>query len=471
MSRIDPRPGAVIDGFLLEEEIHRGGMATIWRVASPDHKAPICMKIPLILDGDDPGAIVSFEAEQMIMPRLTGPHVPRFHAAGDFARTPHIVMELVQGEPLSEVVERAPLPWDDVAAIGAEIAQALHALHRQGVNHLDVKPANILLRPGGQAVLIDFGLSRHADLPDLLAEESSLPIGTGACIAPEQVLGRRTDKRSDLFALGAILYRLATGRFPFGEPESHSALRERLWKDPAPPRKLRPDLPKPAQEIILRALAVDPEQRYPSAAQLSYDLRHPDHVRLTARADLLDGDGWWTVMKRRRRAPKSLPPNPLAGQRGGQAPIIAVAVDMSEPQIMLADAVRAMVGRILQLEPQARLICLNVLKTSRIGMDQMVTDEGESLHVRRLVELKDWATPLSLPEEQISHHVIEAPDPVDAIVAFIAQNGVDHLVMGARSASPFRRYLGSVSAAVVAQASCSVTIVRLPAREDTEAAA
>ncbi len=199
-----------------------------------------------------------------------------------------------------------------MAAIGAEIAQALHSLHRQHVNHLDLKPANLLLKPTGQIVLIDFGLSRHADLPDLLAEESSLPIGTGTYIAPEQVLGRRTDRRSDLFATGVILYKLATGKYPFGEPEGRASLRERLWRDPVPPRKLVPDLPKHAQEIILRCLSVDPEQRHPSASQLSYDLRHPDLVRLTERAERLETDGWWTVMKRRRRAPKELPPNPVA---------------------------------------------------------------------------------------------------------------------------------------------------------------
>lgn len=463
MSRIDPRPGLEIDGFLLEEVIHRGGMATIWRVANPDWKMPICMKIPLVLDGDDPGAIVSFEAEQMIMPRLAGPHVPRFVANGDFAHVPHIVMELVEGVPLSDLEAAAPLPWDRVTTTGAAIADALHALHRQRVSHLDIKPANLLLRPDGRVVLIDFGLSRHADLPDLLAEESSLPIGTGTYIAPEQVLGRRNDRRSDLFAVGVILYRLATGRHPFGEPEGRSALRERLWRDPVPPRKLAPDLPAAAQEIILRCLAVNSAERHPSAAQLAYDLRHPEHVALTERAEKLEQDSWWSVMKRRRQAPKELPPDPVGGVRAADDPIIAVAVDLSEEQIALASAVRAMLSRILRLEPNARLVCLNVLKTSRIGIDQMVNDAGESLHIQRLVELRHWTNPLGLPQEQLSHHVLEAPDPVEAIIAFVAKNSVDHLVMGARSASPFRRYLGSVSAAVVAQAPCSVTIVRVPA--------
>ncbi len=468
MSRIDPHRGDVIDGVTLDEELYRGGMATIWRVTHADHPGPICMKIPLVLDGDDPGAIVSFEAEQMIMPRLTGPHVPRFIAAGDFAATPHIVMELVEGEPLSRLTEQAPLPWADVAGVGAEIAQALHALHRQRVNHLDLKPANILRRANGQIVLIDFGLSRHADLPDLLAEESTLPIGTGAYLSPEQVLGRRTDPRSDLFALGVILYKLVTGKLPFGESDARGALRERLWKLPVPPRKLAPDLPPAAQEIILRCLSVEAGDRHPTAGQLAYDLRHPESVELTERATRLEGDGWWAAMKRRRSAPKELPPNPVAGGMPAEAPIIAVAVDLSEQQVHLAGAVRHMVGRVLQIEPTARLVCVTVLKTSRIGVDQLMTDDGQSVHIQRLVELKDWAAPLRLPDTQISHHVLEAPDPADAIIAFVVQNGIDHLVMGARSASPLRRYLGSVSAAVVTQAPCSVTIVRLQHHTDEQ---
>ncbi len=463
MTRIAPRPGAVIDGFTLHEEIHRGGMATIWRVTHQDHAIPLCMKLPLILDGDEPGMIVSFEAEQMIMPRLEGPYVPRVVAIGDFAATPHIVMERVEGAPLTERVRGGRMGWPEAAAIGAEIAKALHSLHKQHVVHLDIKPANVILRPGGQAVLIDFGLSRHEELPDLLAEETFLPIGTGAFIAPEQVLGQRTEPRSDLFALGAMLYLLITGRHPFGEPAGGSALRERLWRDPVPPCALEPELPPVAQEIILRCLSVDPSGRHASAAQLAYALRHREQTPLTALAEKRKADGWWTVMQRKRRAPRRLPSNPMAA-RLADAPIIAVAVDLDERQAALASEVKRVLQRILSIEPQSRLICLNVFRTSRIAVDQMVTDDGESLHVRRLVELRHWSTELPVAAERVSHHVLEAPDPAEAILQFIKHNQIDHLVMGARSASQFRRYLGSVSSAVVAEAPCSVTIVRLPQR-------
>ncbi len=211
------------------------------------------MKIPLILDGDDPGAIVSFEAEQMIMPRLSGPHVPRFHAAGDFAHVPHIVMEHIDGEPLTGVADRAPLPWEEVADLGARMATAVHALHRQGVNHLDLKPGNMLARPNGEIVLIDFGLSRHADLPDLLAR--SLPahrhghLHRARCGAG---LPLRHARQGSL-SLGVILY--TAGDRPLSRRKGGSARvrAERGGARPDPAAKAG-DPPCPvAQEIILCA--------------------------------------------------------------------------------------------------------------------------------------------------------------------------------------------------------------------------
>ncbi len=214
----DLEPGQVIDGFRLDEPLDPGGMASFWRVSRPATDMPLLMKIPLMRRGEDPITIVGFEVEQMILARLSGPHVPRFIAAGDFER-PYIVMEYVAGLSVRSLLAKTPLPPDDVAEIGAKVAFALHDLHRQHVIHLDLKPSNIILRDNGEAVLIDFGLSRHDQLPDLVGEEFDDPVGTGPYVAPEQVLRDRGDPRSDIFALGVILYFLATGERPFGEPQ------------------------------------------------------------------------------------------------------------------------------------------------------------------------------------------------------------------------------------------------------------
>ena len=118
----------------------------------------------------------------MILPRLHGPHVPRFIAAGPFEQ-PYIVMEFISGTSVKELIAETPLAPGRVAAIGVQIAFALHDIHRQHVIHLDLKPSNVFLRPGEEAVLIDYGLAHHELLPDLIAEEMDEPVGTGPYVA------------------------------------------------------------------------------------------------------------------------------------------------------------------------------------------------------------------------------------------------------------------------------------------------
>ncbi len=187
----DLRPGDVIDGFRLVERLHVGGMAHIWKVTRDDMSPPAILKAPIVQDGDDATCIVSFEMEQMILPLLTGPHSPRFIAASDFSRKPYIVMELIEGASLLGRIDDAPLPVDEVVEIGIGVARALDDLHRQNVIHLDIKPSNIMRRKaspgsGGEFALIDYGLSRHDLLPDLLAEEFRVPIGTGPYLSPSR---------------------------------------------------------------------------------------------------------------------------------------------------------------------------------------------------------------------------------------------------------------------------------------------
>ena len=179
MMRASPlQPGATIDGFLIGERVHAGGMATLWSVSRAGDDMPMLMKVPKLAEGEDPATIVGFEMEQMIMPRLTGPHVPAFIAAGSFEVQPYIVMERVPGPSLIKRLGDLPLAPGEVAALGAKIAHALDDIHRQHVIHLDVKPSNILFRPSGEAVLIDYGLSRHDQLPDLMEAEFRVPFGT-----------------------------------------------------------------------------------------------------------------------------------------------------------------------------------------------------------------------------------------------------------------------------------------------------
>ncbi|HEU0147125.1 MAG TPA: bifunctional serine/threonine-protein kinase/universal stress protein [Bradyrhizobium sp.] len=455
--------GAVIDGFVVGDCVHAGGMATLWSVTHPDIDRPLLMKIPRVSEGEDPAAIVSFEMEQMILPKLSGPHVPACFGIGDFAHQAYVVIERIPGETLYKRLSELPLPYEEAQALVAKIASALADLHKQHVIHHDIKPSSIMFRPSGEAVLIDYGLSCHKHLPDLLQEEFRLPYGTAPYMAPERLTGVRTDPRSDLFSLGVLLYFFTTGVRPFGEAETLRGMRKRLWRDPHPPRKLKPDYPPWLQEIVLRCLEIEPKWRYPTASQLAFDLGHPEQVKLTARAEKLSRDPITTVWHRRFNRGMIDPnvPSDVATQIAS-SPIVAIAIDTVEGTEELKDALRVTAARILATLPSARLACINVLKLGRIALDRTLDEEGKNKHVDRLVQLRHWASPLKLDASRLTVHVLEAVDPAAAIVAFAEANQVDHIIIGARQDSVLRSLLGSVSAKVATDANCTVTVVRPP---------
>ncbi len=463
-------PGMVIDRFELQQKLHLGGMAHLWQVVEVNHQGdsrlPLIMKLPRIKRGEDPATIVGFEVEQMILPMLRGRHVPTFIAKGDFTRLPFIVMERIEGPSLRPRLDEAPLALDEVIEIGSRVATALHELHRQHLVHLDVKPSNILFREDGTAVLVDFGLSRHDHLPDLLDEEFTLPMGTGPYMSPEQVQYVRNDPRSDLFALGVMLYHFTTGERPFGQPETVRGLRRRLYLEPVPPRSLRKDCPPWLQEVILHCLEVRPERRYQSAAQLALDLQNPGQVALTRRAERLQRSGTLKTLKRWFFSLGAEPARalPRVTDQLARNPIILAAIDTEHATTALLQRLQETVRRIVLTEPGARLACVNVMRTARISVDERVDATGRSRHVRQLVALKHWARPISklldLNEGRLTFHVLEAASVADGLVEFARRNQVDHIVMGARGKTTLRRLLGSVSSQVVAQADCTVTVVR-----------
>jgi len=416
MAQSQLKQGAVVDGFRLESLVHKGGMARLWRVSRDGEPMPLIMKVPILGEGEDPAAIVGFEMEQMILPRLSGPHVPKFITAGDFARQPYIVMELIEAPSLLKRLPELPLPYEEVSEIGVKIAAALHAIHRQHVIHLDIKPSNVIIRPDGAAALIDFGLAHHDQLPDLMQEEFRVPYGTAPYMAPEQLLGIRRDPRSDQFALGVLLYFFSTGVRPFGESESMRGMRRRLWRDPHPPRRLRENYPPALQEIVLRCLEIEPAWRYPTAAQLAFDLGNQDQVKLTER---LRRDSLGTVLKRRFNTDhvRASSKRGIARQLAS-APIVAIAVDLAEVSAEVHDALREAAERTLTTMPSARLACINVLKQGMVALDTTLDEQGRNKHVERLVALEHWAEPLKLSGDRVSYHVLEAVDPAEAILAY-----------------------------------------------------
>ncbi len=456
-------PGVEVGAFRITRLMHEGGMARLYAVeplAEEPPAFPLLMKLPRLGFGSHPGCLIGFEVEQMILGRLGGPHVPRLVASGDQNGTPWLVMERIEGGRLTDAVARAPLDAAEIARLVGAVAAAVHDLHRQNTIHLDLKPENILFREDGTAVLIDFGIARHAELPDLVEEEFNLRAGTGASIAPEQLRGRRNDPRSDLFALGVIAYRLATGRLPFGAPATGNAMRRRLYIDPVPPSALRPDLPGWLQEVILRCLEVRPEARYATAAQLAHDLAHPAQVPLTERAERLHRAGPLVVAKRWLRALRepvqaaSSPARHLAS-----APHVMAAIDLDDRRDTLAKAMRNTLRRARLAEPELRITLVAVLPPPTFGEDDG-SEVAHSQQTAALVALRHWARPLGLSAEKLRIHVAEGNDPAGALLGYAAAHHVDRIIVGARGHSALRRYLGSVSARVVAEAPCSVYVVR-----------
>ncbi|WP_310565335.1 bifunctional serine/threonine-protein kinase/universal stress protein [Hydrogenophaga sp.] len=463
-------PGTPLDGFVIEACLHSGGMAHIYRVhyanGARDPGFPMVMKIPRMTAGDGAENIVSFEVEHQLLQVLTGPHVPRFVAAGDLHNVPYLVMEYVQGQTLDHWLPEpgephTPLTPATLASLGAAMAHAVHSLHRQNTCHLDLKPANVLIKPDGSAVLLDFGLSCHAHYPDLLAEELRKAVGSPAWIAPEQVVGVRGDPRSDVFAIGVMLYELATGELPFGAPKTDGGLRQRLWMDPRPPRALRPDLPPWLQEVILRCLETEAAQRYPSAAHLALDLTNPDQITVTARGERTVGTGFKEHFKRwLKAAGKHYQPSPMPSHQIEEVPILMVAVPHHDVSDATLYSLRQAVARSLGIRPGARLAVVTVISTGDTSTTH--SDKSEtSVHRRHLTQLKQWAQPLDLAGHQTSYHVLESNDVAQALVRYAEGNHVSMIVMGAATHGlQMQRFVATVPIKVAMDAPCTVILVK-----------
>ena len=459
-------PGTEVDGFVVRECIHANGMAHIYAVAyaqqARDPGFSLAMKIPRMTAGDGAENIVSFEVELQILPVLSGPHVPRFVAAGDLLRLPYLVMEYVPGQTLQHWLDQPERPdAATVAQLGSAMALAAHSLHQQNCCHLDLKPGNVLIRPDGSAVLLDFGLSCHAHYPDLLAEEMRKAVGSPAWIAPEQVVGVRGDPRSDIFAIGVMLYEMATGELPFGSPTTDAGLRQRLWMTPAPPRQHRPDLPEWLQEVILRCLEPEAAQRYPSAAHLAFDLANPEQVPLTERGRRLRGPGLRVHFKRWiKAAGMHYQPSPLPTRQIEEVPILMVAVPHDDVTDATLYSLREAAARSLGIRPGARLACVSVISPSASSASDSERSET-TLRRQHLARLKQWATGLDLSRHSASYHVLESSDVAQALVRYAEANRVSMMILGAATHGlQLQRFVATVPMRVARDAPCTVILVK-----------
>ncbi len=446
-------PGSRLGGFLIGECLHPGTHARLYRAQCAEGQVDpgfaLVLKQPR-MDHGDAADLRRFEVEHQALRVLGGLHVPRLVDAEDAAQPPWLVMEAIDGASLQQRLDQPALPAvEEVVGLGVALAQAAHQLHQQQSVHLGLRPDRVRITKEGRMVLLGYGLSWHAHHPDLHAGLRGAAAGEAAWMAPEQLLGVRGDPRSDIFALGAILYQLLTHELPYGLPDSEAALRRRLWQAPPPPRRWRPEIPAWLQEVLLRCLAPEPVQRYPTAAHLAFDLRHPQQVRVTARGEVLHAAPVWTQWRRWWRAQRLLHQLPALrpARVPGEVPIVLLAVPQEDTPADTLQALRRAALRALGTRPGARLACVTVLAPAA---------RGDSLVQRRqLAQLQRWAQGLEGPGHQTSCHVLVASDVATALLDWAQRNAVSDLVLGAGSAAS-----DGVAVRVARQATCHVQLVR-----------
>jgi serine/threonine protein kinase/WD40 repeat protein len=278
-------PGTKLGPYEIAAPLGAGGMGEVYRARDTRLDRSVAIKILPAHLADRPEAGERFEREARTISSLNHPNICQLHDVGEQNGVRYLVMELLEGETLAEKLRRGPLPIEQVLRYAAEIATGLHAAHRRGVVHRDLKPGNIMLTKSG-AKLMDFGLAKgivsnpvsegltvtlSSSHPSPLTQQGTI-VGTFQYMSPEQVEGKEADSRSDIFAFGAVLYEMVSGRRAFEGKTAVSVAASILEKEPEPVRNLQPLTPAALERVIKRCLAKDPDARWQSAGDLASEL-------------------------------------------------------------------------------------------------------------------------------------------------------------------------------------------------------
>jgi serine/threonine protein kinase len=281
-------PGAQLDHYRLENLVARSGMASIYRGTDLQSGRPVAIKIPHPEVEADPLFYDRFKREEEIGKKLDHPGVMKVYGDDDRSRV-YMVMEWVDGRLLRQIlIEQKKLPVDRAIRITLGICEALEYIHGKGVVHRDLKPENIMVDREDHVKLIDFGIAGSAGMRRLTFARLTRAMGTPDYISPEQVKSKRGDARSDIYALGVMLYEMLTGEVPFHGPNAFAIMNDRLLNNPVPPRELNAEISPQLQEIIYRAIERKPENRYASAREFARDLLNPSEVGVAERLELRD---------------------------------------------------------------------------------------------------------------------------------------------------------------------------------------
>jgi eukaryotic-like serine/threonine-protein kinase len=279
-------PGAQLDHYRVENLVARSGMASIYRATDLQSGRPVALKIPHPEVEADPLFFDRFKREEEIGKKLDHPGVMKVYADDDRSRI-YMVMEWVDGRLLRQIlIQQKKMPIDRAVRITLGICDALEYIHGKGVVHRDLKPENIMVDAEDHVKLIDFGIAGSEGMRRLTFARLTQAMGTPDYISPEQVKSKRGDARSDIYALGVMLYEMVTGDVPFHGPNAFAIMNDRLLNNPVPPRELNPEISPELQEIIYRALERNPANRYASTREFAHDLRNPSQVGVAERPEM-----------------------------------------------------------------------------------------------------------------------------------------------------------------------------------------
>src|SRR5258705_5285436 len=276
--RPDPFVGRVIKGrYRVERQLGRGGMGTVYLAEQLSVGRKVALKV---LRGDfarDEGFVARFQQEAKLVAGLNERRNPRVTLVHDFDQTEDgsvfIVMEWLEGRVLSEVIQRdRALELRRAVRLATQIAEGLEAAHRSNVIHRDVKPQNIMVLDGDDIKLMDFGIARLRDAGTSLTRAGTM-MGTPAYMAPEQIEGQDITDKTDMYAFGIVFYEMLTGTVPFKASTQAAILNKQLQEPPAPPSRLRPEIPRELEAIVLKTLEKDPAKREQSMTAIVRALR------------------------------------------------------------------------------------------------------------------------------------------------------------------------------------------------------
>lgn len=359
-----PKTGDSLDIFSLHSRLHEGALATLFLAEDRLSRAQVVLKIPCGDILNHPLLLYHYQNEERISRLLDHPGIIQFIHRQRSRQ--YIIMEYVLGKDFrSWFGENRSLGLDTALVLMDQLCEVIRYLHDQSIVHLDLKPENIIYCNDSTIKVIDFGLASCRNLPDLLRLDLNIPLGTPWYIAPEQLLGERTDPRCDIYAMGMLFYEMLCGKLPWPRSSKIHIARRRLRHDPIPPRYHNPNIPPQIQNIIFRAISRHAKDRYASVADFQHDLNCWQQLPITVTGSTAKRPPLWKRLFPGKAVEKSRKQQLKTNISSGRPQLVGALIDSAKSDIMVAE-----------LKKQA------LVRSADVTLLHVVEEKSDS-HVRR----------------------------------------------------------------------------------------